>query len=116
MKDKWKNIDGDLLNRYIEKELDDEELEEFEANLEDNPQAQKDLAVLKLTLDLMNRLPPVEAPEHFLPKVRQKVRRIRIKRQQKENCSMGTTYTFIWVGIVLSILILSYLMMQLASL
>ena len=116
MTTKHQKIDGELLSRYIDNDLKEEELEEFEADLANNEEAQKELESLQQTLNLIGQLSEIQAPETFAPKIRQKVRRIRSKRRNENINSSFIGHYGIWVGMVISILVLLYLMMQLATL
>lgn len=104
----------ELLSRYLEGDLADDEAQAIEEQLQEDEGYQRDLDILRRTLDLMGQMPAVEAPDDFVQKIRQRVRRFRHKRRfEAHNAGFRGTYVM-WVGFVVAIVMILYLIAQLS--
>jgi anti-sigma factor RsiW len=69
---------ADLMTAYLDEELAPEDAAAFESLLEQDPAARSQLEDLRKVLELVAKLPVVEAPAGFADRVARKVRRRRI--------------------------------------
>ena len=114
MSQKMTKETNELLSRYLEGDLDENQQEEVQHLLEDEAY-REDLDFLKRTLSCLGQMSTVEAPPDFAKKVRHRVRRVRIKRRMKENQQNKFFQSYgLLVGIVVAIAVVLYLMFQLA--
>jgi hypothetical protein len=100
----------EMLSRYLEEDLDQDERVAVEALLKEQPEIRAELEGLRQTLSLMQRLPPLEAPPDFVQQVKRKVRRqkrIRIDQQPQ----FRTPYEILGIILVILMLVL-YLLIQ----
>ncbi|MBU1099779.1 MAG: hypothetical protein KKA84_05170 [Bacteroidetes bacterium] len=64
-----KNITDEILNKYIDGELDSMELNELNHSLNDDPDAIDRLKALRLTHQILKKMEPIPAPENFTDRV-----------------------------------------------
>ena len=66
---------AELMTAYLDAELGEEEVEEFERHLAESPEARAELEDLRKMMQLVRALPEVDAPSDFYEKVSRKLRR-----------------------------------------
>ena len=66
---------AELMSAYLDSELEGEEAEAFDSLLADSPELRDELEDLRKVMQLVAKLPEVEAPEDFADKVTRRLRR-----------------------------------------
>ena len=66
---------AERMTAYLDAELGEEEVEEFERHLAESPEARAELEDLRKMMQLVRGLPEVDAPPDFYEKVSRKLRR-----------------------------------------
>lgn len=80
--------DNLLWSQYIEGDLEESQRAELEAHLRECDICRGEISKLRQTVSFLSQLEELQAPEDFLPKVNNKLKRHRKKRQKAENDSI----------------------------